>query len=66
MTIDMNDDSVISVAQLRELVNLGKGVKFNSNNKKETYEWIGRTLGRFRYFGEKKKTRPLSKNTSFP
>ncbi len=57
----MDDDSVISVAQLSELVKFGKSVKFNSNNKEKTYEWIGRTLGKFRYFGERKKNRGIIK-----
>ena len=61
MTINMMDDHVESVAQLRELVKLGKCVRFESRNVEETYEWIGRTLGRFRYFGESKKNRSVIK-----
>ncbi len=46
----MNDDHLVSVAQLRELVKLESSAKFKSNSsKKETYEWIGRTLGKLRY-----------------
>lgn len=60
--MDMDDNHIESVAQLTELVKLGKGVKFNSNNKEETYEWIGRTLGKFRYFSESKKSRGIIKN----
>jgi hypothetical protein len=62
MTMDMNDDHIMSVSQLSELVKFGNGVKFNSSNKKETYEWIGRTLGRFKYFSESKKNRGIIKN----
>lgn len=62
MTMDMNDDHIMSVSQLSELVKFGNGVKFNSSNKKETYEWIGRTLGRFKYFRESKKNRGIIKN----
>jgi len=62
MTMDMDDNHIISVSQLKELVKFGKGVKFNSNNKQQTYEWIGRTLGRFRYFSESKKNRGIIKN----
>lgn len=63
MTMDMNDDRIESVAQLKELVKLGSSVRFNSrNNKKETYEWIGRTLGRFHYHSESKKNRGIIKN----
>lgn len=58
----MNDDHIMSVSQLSELVKFGNGVKFNSSNKKETYEWVGRTLGKFRYFSESKKNRGIIKN----
>lgn len=59
--MNMEDDHLLSVAQLKELVKLGKCVKFNSSNKQETYEWIGRTLGKFRYFSESKKNRGITK-----
>ena len=62
MTMDMDDNHIISVAQLKELVKFGKCVKFNSNDKKETYEWIGRTLGKFQYFRESKKNKGIIKN----
>lgn len=62
MTMDMEDSHILSVAQLEEMVKFGKCVKFNSSNKKETYEWIGRTLGKFRYFSESKKNRGIIKN----
>lgn len=60
--MDMEDNHLLSVAQLEELVKFGKRVKFNSNNKRETYEWIGRTLGKFRYFSESRKNRGIVKN----
>lgn len=59
--MDMDDKDVMSVAQLKELIRLGKCVKFNSHNKRETYEWIGRALGKFRYFSESKKNRGIIK-----
>jgi hypothetical protein len=62
MTMDMDDNHITSVSQLTELVKFGKEVKFNSNNKKDTYEWISRTLGRFHYFSESKKNRGIIKN----
>jgi len=61
MTIDMNDDHIISVSQLKEIVKMGSSVKFNSNNKEETYRWINNVLGRFRYFRETKKNRGIIK-----
>ena len=60
--MDMIDDHLLSVSQLEELVKFGRCVKFNSNNKKETYEWVGRTLGKFHYFSESKKNRGIIKN----
>lgn len=57
----MTDDHIESVAQLAELVKLGKCVRFESKDGVGTYEWIGRTLGRFRYFGESKKNRSIIK-----
>lgn len=60
--MDMDDNHLGSVAQLEELVKIGNGVKFNSSNKEETYEWIGRTLGRFHYFSESKKNRGIIKD----
>lgn len=59
--MDMDDNHMESVAQLAELVKFGNGVKFKSTNKAETYEWIGRTLGKFRYFSESKKSRGIIK-----
>jgi predicted DNA-binding transcriptional regulator AlpA len=62
MTINMEDDHITSVAQLEKLVKFGEYVKFNSSNKGQTYEWIGRTLGKFKYFSESKKSRGIIKN----
>ena len=52
---------MVSVAQLKELEKLSSSVKFKSNDKKETYEWIGQTLGKFRSLGESKKNRGIIK-----
>lgn len=58
----MNDDHLVSVAQLREFVKLQNSAKFKSKSgKEETYEWIGRTLGRFRYSSLRKKDRSIVK-----
>lgn len=51
----MNDAHVVSIAQLRELLKLTNTVEFKGKDKKETYAWIGTTLGRFKYFSLKKK-----------
>ena len=61
MTMNMNDDSVVSMAQLKELIKLGNGATFIRNNQVEAYKWINTTLGKFRYFRETKKNRGIIK-----
>ncbi len=58
----MKDDSLISVAQLKEFAKLKNSINFKSNDKKETYEWIGKTLGKFHYFSESKKNKGIIKS----
>lgn len=63
MHIIMNDTNVVSVAQLRELVQFTNRVEFRSASKEEMYEWIEEALGKFRYFSlrsKKEKTIVLS------
>lgn len=61
MTISMQDDHVVSIAELEELARLSRSGVFARTNRAEAYEWIGRTLGRFRYFSETKKNRGVIK-----
>ena len=61
MTIDMNDDNVGSIAQLRELLKLSKGATFSRKDREGSYEWIGKVLGKFKYFSEPKKNRGIIK-----
>lgn len=49
MNMAMNDDNVVSIAQLREFLKLSQGAKFSRTDRDEAYEWIGRTLGKFAY-----------------
>ena len=49
VTINMYDEHVESVAQLAEFVKLSKCAEFSSKDRRETYEWMGKTLGKFRY-----------------
>ena len=62
MTITMNDDSLVSVAQIKQFAKLNSSANFKSNDKKETYAWVGKTLGKFHYFSESKKNKGLIKN----
>lgn len=58
----MTDDHLVSIAQLKEFARLTNSAKFKSNSSKvETYEWIGKTLGRFRYDSLKKKDKSIVK-----
>ena len=58
----MEDDNLITVAQLKEFAKLTNSAKFKSKDKKETYEWVDKTLGKFRYRTETKKNRDRSQN----
>lgn len=49
MNMAMNDDNVVSIAQLREFLKLSNGARFSRTDRDGTYEWIGRTLGKFGY-----------------
>jgi hypothetical protein len=49
MTLDMDDDSLMSIAQLKELLKLSESAKFNSLSVDQSYEWIAKTLKKFRY-----------------
>lgn len=58
----MNDDHLVSIAQLKEFSKLVNSAKFSSNSSKvETYRWIDTTLGKFRYFYLKKKDKGIVK-----
>lgn len=61
MTITMNDSHLVSIAHLRELLKITIAVRFKGRDKNETYEWIGHTIGRFRYFSLRKKERSVVK-----
>lgn len=61
MIINMNDDNVVSIAQLKEFSKLSKSATFNSASVEEAYEWISRTLGKFRYTHLKKKDKGVVK-----
>jgi len=57
MTLNMNDDSMVSIAQVKEFLKFESGARFSKTDRDEAYEWIGKTLGKFRYFSETKKHR---------
>jgi len=57
----MNDDAVVSIAQIQELIKLSNSANFIRNNQTEAYQWINHTLGKFRYFRASKKNRTVIK-----
>ena len=58
----MNDDHLVSVAQLKEFAKLSNSAKFKSNSSKvETYEWVSNALVKFRYVSLKKKEKSVVK-----
>lgn len=58
----MNDDHVVSVAQLKEFVKIHTKATFKSTStKKETYEWVNNTLNKFTYRSLKKKEKGIVK-----
>ena len=65
MKITMNDEHIVSIAQLQEfLKGVDGAVTFSSEtkgnkNKQKRYEWIGQTLGKFRYGKLKKKEKGI-------
>lgn len=58
----MNDDSIVSVAQLSGFAKFAKQAKFKRSNREEAYEWVGKTLGKFHYHSETKKNKGIIKN----
>lgn len=62
MTMNTNDDHLTSVAQIKEFSKLNNCAKFTSNSSKvETYKWIDKSLGKFRYFSLKKGEKSIVK-----
>lgn len=65
MKITMNDENIVSIAQLRSfLKEVGQTVNFSINNignknKQEMYDWVGTIITRFRYFSLKKKEKNI-------
>ncbi|MEK7176068.1 MAG: integrase [Patescibacteria group bacterium] len=64
MKITMNDENVLSIAQLRNFLSGVGTISFNINkrgnrNKQEMYDWVGNLLSKVRYFSLKKKERGI-------
>ena len=57
MTITMNDEGIVNVAQLFSIVRDGSQILFSGKDRAETYAWIERILTRFRYATESKENK---------
>jgi len=63
MTINMNDDHVITIQQIREFSKLNKeSARFAAQDKAERNKWIAKTLDKFAYFTLRKKDKAAVKN----
>lgn len=61
MTTIMNDSRIVSINQLENIIKVGADIKFRGVSREEKYEWIGKTLGKFRYHVLKKKEKSMVK-----
>ena len=52
---------MVSIAQIKEFIKISKDIEFKATSRKEKYEWIETILGRFRYFGLRKKDKSVIK-----
>src|SRR3989344_4459073 len=64
MKITMNDENIVSIAQLKSFLKDVVQVSFSINhignkNKQEMYDWVGTVITRFRYFSLKKKEKNI-------
>lgn len=58
MPINMNDDRIVSVADVAAFTKAAEGMKFaNEAVIEEKYQWVEKTLARLRYFSVNKKAR---------
>ena len=58
----MDDSHITSIAELADFVKAAKLLSLKGAKQKEVYEWVEKTLGRFRYFSLRKKEKTVVKN----
>lgn len=62
MIINMQDDTIVTIEQLKAFSNLdSEGAKFTANNKVERNQWIEKVLSKFKYFSCRKKDKIIIK-----
>lgn len=62
MTLDMNDDQLVTTAQLDAFTNAAHGINFVGRTRKQKYAWIEKILRRFWYFTARKKNQSIIKS----
>lgn len=62
MTLDMNDDNLVSIAQLETFTSASGGITFSPHSRKQKYAWIEKILQRFWYVSSRKKNRSVIKS----
>jgi len=58
----MTDSHITSIAQIKEFLKLNGSIQFQAVSKKEKYQWIEKSLSKFRYFSLRKKDKVTVKN----
>lgn len=62
MTIDMNDQTLVTLKQLEAFTHAAQGVTFIGARQKEKYAWVERVLSRFFYFTLRKRDKVTIRN----
>jgi hypothetical protein len=57
--LNMDDSRMVSIAQMRDFIKVGKGIEYKGTSKKQTYAWIEDVLLRFRYHALRKKDKSI-------
>jgi transposase InsO family protein len=62
MNLNMNDDNLVTIAQLETFTAASGGITFSAHSRKQKYAWIEKILQRFWYTSSKKKNRSVIKS----
>lgn len=62
MTIDMNDERLVTLGQLEAFTTAAHGLNFAGKTRKEKYAWLEKLLPRFWYFSTRKKNQTIIKS----
>jgi len=62
MTLDMNDDHLVTIKQLENFIAAAEGMSFVGRTRKQKYAWTEKILRRFWYLTARKKNRSVIKS----